>query len=140
MGAGALNAVDKADVAFVITGRSVKECGKRFGFDQGVARLIGLPRQELRSGVSCSSLLPHHSPTVVNVHHLDAVDPIRPLFPKTSRFFTLGNSIRQPLGGIHDPDALVLPGRLVDPGDQQFGIRIADPQQRVNLPPESIRR
>ena len=65
--------------------------------------------------------------------------PIRPLFPKTSRFFTLGNSICQPLGGVHDPDTLVLPGRLVYPGDQQFGIGIADPQQRVDLPPEGVR-
>ena len=42
-----------------------------------------------------------------------------------------------PLGCIDDPDAIVLPGRLVYPGDQQFEIGVADPQQRVN--PEVFR-
>ena len=89
--------------------------------------------------LSCHNLSHIIAHTMVSFHHIYTSDPIRPLFPKTSQSFTLGNSIRQPLGGIHDPDALVLPGRLVDPGDQQFGIRIADPQQRVDLPPEGVR-
>ena len=50
MGAGAFNAGDKADIAFVIAGRSIKECGKVFGSDQSIARLVALPWQELRPG------------------------------------------------------------------------------------------
>lgn len=43
VGTGTVNAVHKADVAFVIAGRSVKEFGKLFGFDQCVSRLVTLP-------------------------------------------------------------------------------------------------
>ena len=50
MGAGAFNAGDKADIGFVIAGRSVKECGKLLGPDQGAARLFVLPCQQLRPG------------------------------------------------------------------------------------------
>ncbi len=42
------------------------------------------------------------------------------------------------MGGIDDLDALVLPGRLVYPGNQHFGIGIADFQQRINLPPKQF--
>ncbi len=41
--AGALNAGDKADVAFIIAGEGVKECGKLLGLDQGFTRLLPLP-------------------------------------------------------------------------------------------------
>ena len=44
VGAGAFNACDKTDIAFIIAGRSVKECGKLFGFDQGISRLVILAR------------------------------------------------------------------------------------------------
>ena len=43
IGAGAFNACDKADIAFFIAGRSVKECGKLFGLFQCVTRLVTLP-------------------------------------------------------------------------------------------------
>ena len=42
VGAGAFNAGDKADVAFIIAGRGVKECGKLPGSLKCSARLIFL--------------------------------------------------------------------------------------------------
>lgn len=85
-------------------------------------------------GESCFS---HSTARLRSICIRSGSDPIHSLFPKTLRSFIWGSSVRHPLGCIDDPDAIVLPGRLVYPGDQQFGIGVADPQQRVN--PEVFR-